>query len=908
MAFSLMSFAFAVDTASDFTDYDSITYQEAVDVMTAIGVFNGYDDGTSFNPSGTLTREQGAKIITYMLLGQTAADKLTTTVAPFSDVPASKWSAGSIAYCSERGILAGDGTGKFNPEASLSGYAFAKMLLTALGYDADIQGYVGGSWAINVAADAVTAGIDITGVVLSNDVTREQAAQMSFQTLEADVVDYSNRGTNITTTDGTTVNVGASKPEAVSYGVTYTTTNGSNARDYTLNNTGDSKEGTQQFVEKYFSTLKKNENDSDSFNRPGTSWTLNNSSVNFTTDEAVATFNSKTSAADVASALAGYKVTFDNDNDSNPDTKSKTYSITNVNTLANTTVKGINAVYWNGNDTNVSELYRVDDDTVTNEAAAAPIEYSSAKTIAASIAAITGNGKLVEFYANSDNVITDIVAVTYRVTEVANIVSNSSRTIYTLDNTAYYDYVDPNVTDTVVLHGDVAIGDVVTYAVVGGKAHIYPTTQVTGSQSSSNLGSNQITVGGTVYPVGVNVYTGTSTKVSTSDFVNSTNEATYYLDQFGNVVKSTSSISSEYAYVLATTASVSGGLNAGVPSASVRLILEDGTIVDRTVELEKLTAGDTRITNSNGTLEAGNYVVKGTSLKVDNSGTDSDAADSVSQALLNKVCGYSLSDTSVTLSPVTEASTADGVANTVYSMDYTANTLVKNQNSYGEYGKTALMNNNTDFVIYNKDTGATSVYTGSANLPTAVNNTTMDDVKIVYKTSSPGTGSTNVTSGNALVVFATYSGTAITADASNYAYVDTANYVSTLSNGTTTYVYTGVLPDSTTVELSSTTLYQNAGIYTYTDNNVISAAVSTETNPSTSARYNYVTSFGGTDGYVIVTIDGVTNYYAITSDTLVVYVNENAGTVTNNGGFYVLEVSNGSTTNNVAAIYVTKVN
>jgi hypothetical protein len=64
MAFSLMSVALAADKATDFTDYGDIEYQEAVNVLTSIGVINGVDDGNSFNPTGTLTREQGAKIIT----------------------------------------------------------------------------------------------------------------------------------------------------------------------------------------------------------------------------------------------------------------------------------------------------------------------------------------------------------------------------------------------------------------------------------------------------------------------------------------------------------------------------------------------------------------------------------------------------------------------------------------------------------------------------------------------------------------------------------------------------------------------------------------------------------------------------------------------------------------------------
>ena len=46
--------------SSDFNDSAEITNTEAVDVMTAIGVFEGTDKG-AFNPTGILTREQAAR-------------------------------------------------------------------------------------------------------------------------------------------------------------------------------------------------------------------------------------------------------------------------------------------------------------------------------------------------------------------------------------------------------------------------------------------------------------------------------------------------------------------------------------------------------------------------------------------------------------------------------------------------------------------------------------------------------------------------------------------------------------------------------------------------------------------------------------------------------------------------------
>ena len=158
MALSLMTAAFAAD-ASDYKDYSKVTYKEAVDVMTAAGIFNG-GDGNNFNPDATLNREQAAKIITYMLMGQKEADKLTTTIAPYADVAATRWSAGSIAYCTNEGIIAGDGNGRFNPTAGVTGLQFAKMLLVALSYDAKVENLVGNSWAINTAKLALNTDLE----------------------------------------------------------------------------------------------------------------------------------------------------------------------------------------------------------------------------------------------------------------------------------------------------------------------------------------------------------------------------------------------------------------------------------------------------------------------------------------------------------------------------------------------------------------------------------------------------------------------------------------------------------------------------------------------------------------------------------------------------------------------------
>ena len=122
--------------AKDFTDGSEITYKEAVDVISALGVVDGYSDG-DFRPDDVLTRGAAAKIICNLILGPTTAAELHADTAPYKDVPVSNTFSGYIAYCAKEKIISGYADGTFRPAGTLTGYAFMKMLLGALGYKAE---------------------------------------------------------------------------------------------------------------------------------------------------------------------------------------------------------------------------------------------------------------------------------------------------------------------------------------------------------------------------------------------------------------------------------------------------------------------------------------------------------------------------------------------------------------------------------------------------------------------------------------------------------------------------------------------------------------------------------------------------------------------------------------------------
>ena len=177
--------ASAKNAVDDFTDADKIgaAYTEAVGVMTGIGVIKGMGDGT-LSPTGYYTRAQAAKIITYMLIGEKAAESLVCTTAPFEDVAANHWAAGYIAFCVEQGIINGMSATTFEPEGQLTGFQWAKMLLCAVGFGAKGE-FTGNSWSLNTAKVAHNVGV-FTGDLAGADhvaLQRQQAILYAFNVL-----------------------------------------------------------------------------------------------------------------------------------------------------------------------------------------------------------------------------------------------------------------------------------------------------------------------------------------------------------------------------------------------------------------------------------------------------------------------------------------------------------------------------------------------------------------------------------------------------------------------------------------------------------------------------------------------------------------------------------------------------
>ena len=279
--------------AKDFTDSTKIQYNEAVDVMSAVKVIDGYAEG-DFRPSATLTRGAAAKIICNLILGPTTASALVADAAPYKDVPTNHTFAGYIAYCQKTGIISGYADGTFKPANTLTGYAFMKMLLGALGYKADVEGYTSPNWSINVAKQAINAGLnkglkgDFNGVKAVN---REEACLYAFNTLKATMVEYD-----------TTITIGGVTVAGARKDVT------NSASIETIKN-----DDKMQFAERYFTKLTKKSNVTDDFGRPAVTWINNKTEVGTYVDYTtlVSSYTAKVKGGEVYNDIGSAAAKFD---------------------------------------------------------------------------------------------------------------------------------------------------------------------------------------------------------------------------------------------------------------------------------------------------------------------------------------------------------------------------------------------------------------------------------------------------------------------------------------------------------------------------------------------------------------------------------------------------------------------
>ena len=180
--------AFTMFAGAAFTDSADIKVDaEVVDTLVALGVVNGYDDG-SFKPNGTVTRAEMAKMIYVLRTGKSDASAYNDDKTSFTDING-HWARGYIKYCQSLGIIAGKSNTKFCPNDKVTAQEAAKMLLVTLGYNAEKAGLTGAGWASKTNALADENGLlEDVNTSFTSACPRQYAAQLIYNTIFAPTV------------------------------------------------------------------------------------------------------------------------------------------------------------------------------------------------------------------------------------------------------------------------------------------------------------------------------------------------------------------------------------------------------------------------------------------------------------------------------------------------------------------------------------------------------------------------------------------------------------------------------------------------------------------------------------------------------------------------------------------------
>lgn len=168
MTFSLLSTAAQAASVGD-----GGKYTEAIELLVAHGITNGVGNG-AYAPERNVTRAQAITMLARLA-------KVTATPADgFTDVVPGAWYAGYVGWAVENGIVPDDGSGRFQPNAPVTGNELSQMLTRyAKLAEVDVKPTISGS-----------------NVVTRGELAQQLAlflADVSASPKEGTVTDYSQR-------------------------------------------------------------------------------------------------------------------------------------------------------------------------------------------------------------------------------------------------------------------------------------------------------------------------------------------------------------------------------------------------------------------------------------------------------------------------------------------------------------------------------------------------------------------------------------------------------------------------------------------------------------------------------------------------------------------------------------------
>ena len=177
-------------SAMAFTDTDDLNTveQDAIYRLYALGVLNGYSDG-SFGADNQITRAEFAKIACIVAGFGDVSDLMANTPSSFTDVAVGMWYTGYVNVAASQGFVHGYPDGTFRPNDPITMAEVVTVLMRIAGYNDNLPG----PWPFDYIAQAGKEDVtdDVT-FVSSAAATRSAVAVMVNNLLDVDIVNYDN--------------------------------------------------------------------------------------------------------------------------------------------------------------------------------------------------------------------------------------------------------------------------------------------------------------------------------------------------------------------------------------------------------------------------------------------------------------------------------------------------------------------------------------------------------------------------------------------------------------------------------------------------------------------------------------------------------------------------------------------
>ena len=549
-------------SAAGYADVTSEQNQEAIEVLQAVGIMVGDENG-NFNPDAQVTRNEMAVIMSNLMDYRVATYSGTS---PFTDVPS--WAEPYVAACWTNGITAGYDATTYGGSDTVTTAQAALMVMKALGYFQYSSDF-GSDWQLATVSQGNR--IDLFEDVDSNvrdAMTRNDVAQLVLNALEAGTVEAETDG-SITVGDITITNNVSYKFVTSGRDYAYTIN-----RQLDTNNDGTYSEGSiVELGEKLYQGDLTKEEDVDVFGRPANIWEYRAREIGTFEDSADTTFTAKVTSKALYDAVGK--------------TAADSYSWYVY-------VDGVRQEY-DGRTLNTNKSD--DDDDFLTEASIAPAT------------GVTGNGVITEVYVDGTHRTVHVAVTHYYSAEVYEVDADEG----TITLSKFY---GPDAMDTNDEYDstDFAEDDIVMYSFADGEIQdVYAAEQMTGevdlvrvaTAGGAERDGDLFEVDGTPYKYN---YTMDSEDRLVTENVD--NNVVAYLDATGYVAYiDESAMTYDYAYVLSmgigddnydnSTNQYTNG------TVYARLVLTDGTMVKAKTDLKVSDASGDVAELTGGAIVAG---------------------------------------------------------------------------------------------------------------------------------------------------------------------------------------------------------------------------------------------------------------------------------------------------------------